>query len=120
MNFVANFLFTENDSIIASAGLADDEFDTKQYILFRRSLRPSEQDCRLGHDQPHVEVNDQSASAYGVVASVQLAGLQLMIDFEPPLKGVGSSVVVTLATKDGLPELAKMLTLIFGSRFIHT
>lgn len=117
MKFTARFLFTESDSSIAKAGLADDQFDTQQYILFQRSLIPSEQDRLLGHDQPHVEVSDQSVSAYGAVSAVQLAGLQLKVDLDPPLFEVGSSVVVSVGTEDGLPELIEMLRLIFGPRF---
>ena len=117
MNFTAHFLFTESDPTLAKAGLADDQFETQEYVLFQRSLKPSEQDLRLGHDQPHVEVSDQSASAYGSFSAVQLSGQQLKVELDPPLEGVGSSVIVTLGTEDGLPELIDTLTLIFGPRF---
>ena len=120
MHFTANFLFTESDPALSKAGLADDQLETQQYVLFQRSLKPSEQDRRLGHDQPHVEAGDQSASAYGCVSAVQLVGQQLKVQLDPPLDGVGSSLVITLGTEDGLPELIETLALIFGPRFSRT
>lgn len=64
--FKANFLYAqvdENDVIMV--GFADDEFETKDYILFQKSLVSDEQDKKMGFDKVHITFCDQTQSVYG-------------------------------------------------------
>ena len=118
MNFTANFLFSDSDEVSVTAGLADDQFDTKQYILFERNLRPSEQDQRLGHDQPRFELNDQYLSAYGDIESVRLDQEYLDVTFKTPPKFGLKTLAVRIGNGNGIDALADGLKKIFGECFV--
>lgn len=71
--FEARFVHLQKDESVAIVGLADDQFDTTQYIILQRSLQPSQEDISLRQDDLHVMVCDQTRSRYGGLLSVQVA-----------------------------------------------
>jgi hypothetical protein len=67
----ANFLYggVDEDSNVLMVGFADDEFDTKEYILLQKTLVPDQKDKELGLDKVH-EYNDQSRSTYAGILNI--------------------------------------------------
>jgi hypothetical protein len=68
----ANFLYggVDEDSDVLMVGFADDEFDTKEYILLQKTLVPGQKDKELGLDKVHIEYNDQSRSTYAGILNI--------------------------------------------------
>lgn len=60
-----NFLYAQKENNVVIVGFADDEFNSKEYVLLQKSLVSEEQDKKLGLDQVHITFNDPSRSAYG-------------------------------------------------------
>lgn len=77
--FLARFCFTKTDETSFKAGLADDEFNTSRYILFERQKEPDAQDMKLGFDAPHLEIDDQKNSGYGLVERVEITSSMLTV-----------------------------------------
>lgn len=67
ITLVAKFVYTNFNGQVAMVGFADDQFDTKNYILLQRALHPDNSDVELGHDAIHVTISDQNCSGYGGV-----------------------------------------------------
>jgi len=63
--FHAKFLYTQNNHDVIMVGFADDEFETKDYILLQKSGVDSDQDQKLGLDKVCLVYRDQSCSTYG-------------------------------------------------------
>lgn len=53
------------------------------YLLLSRTLSPSAQDARLGHDLPFIELSDQGKSLYGGISSVDLSLHALRVVLDP-------------------------------------
>lgn len=53
-------------------GFADDHNDTHEYLRFQRAHEYDEQDIRLGMNDVYIEYMDQSRSAYGGIARIEL------------------------------------------------
>ena len=72
------------------------------YLALSRSLAPTEQDRHLGHDQVHVEIDDQAFSAYGGVAFGTLAPSHLSLSLDPRSSASlrVASLVVSFALSD--------------------
>jgi hypothetical protein len=70
--FTAKFIHAESEGETRTVGLADDQFETRRYVLFQRTLNPSNRDRQLGQDQLHVTIDDQSRSTYGGVERLLL------------------------------------------------
>lgn len=51
---------------------ADDEFDTKEYILLQKLLVADEQDKEQGLGEVHITYNDEVRSNYGGILNVTL------------------------------------------------
>jgi hypothetical protein len=66
----ANFLYAQIDeeTDVIMIGFADNEFDTKDYILLQKTLNPSEEDVEAGFDEVHIIYNDESQSLYGGIS----------------------------------------------------
>ena len=91
--------------MVLMAGLADDQFDTKDFVLFQKTCHPTSDDIALGHDQIHTTVGNQK-SAYGGIESIELfydylklkfrsetaksmqIHPELMVKFDPKLKSI--------------------------------
>ena len=95
-------------------GFADDKDQPSQYLLLQRTLAPSAQDRRLGQDGIHIEINDQSNSAYGGIRRVELKEDRIVLSLgESTARAIGSEenveVVIDPAKNDDLrDELARL------------
>jgi len=80
--FTASHIHSEDMGDYLLVGLADQQFDTREYLTFQRAHEFDEQDVRLGMDAVHIERNDQGFSGYGGMRSVVLFSDRLHIDFD--------------------------------------
>ncbi len=80
--FEAGFIHANQDEYVVMVGLADDQFNTNQYILLQRTLEPSEQDIALQQDGVHLMVCDQSRSCYGGLLSVVVTQDCVIFNFD--------------------------------------
>ncbi len=62
---------------VALLGFADDEFNTRQYLLLQRTLNATDQDRGLSQDKVHIQLNERSA--YGDVEEAQLENGRLLL-----------------------------------------
>jgi len=62
----------EHDASTFSLAFADDADAPRHYVLLQKSLMPDAQDIQLGLDGLHLEVDDQSRSAYRAIARIDL------------------------------------------------
>ena len=77
--FVAHFVYVSEDNGTLLVGVADQQFDTRDCILFSRDREPTDQDRALGLDQIHVEYRDQAHSGYGGIEQVVLSSHTLLV-----------------------------------------
>ena len=122
MEFIAKFAYAGVDGEVMMAGLADEEFDTKDYVLFRRSCRPGAADVALGHDRVHTTVGPHEGSAYGAIRSIELFGNHLKLEIGMEVVqalGAGPGLVVRFDPNlESIDEVAEMLRLIAGDLFV--
>jgi hypothetical protein len=85
-SFEATCMHAEDMGDYLLVGLADQKYDTVDYLTFQRAHEFDEQDVRLGMDAVHVERNGQGYSGYGGIRSVRLFPDRLQVDFDE--KGV--------------------------------
>ena len=116
--FHANFVAIVDDEYSRIVGFADQQFDTKRYLQFQRSLEGDAQGRALGLDTYYVEKDDQSNSCYGGIESIDLRANAITLK----LDDVGSKrlvldkvVLITFDADDKtLGELRKGLATIFS------
>ncbi|WP_206425332.1 Imm10 family immunity protein [Staphylospora marina] len=92
----------DEDLEVMMFGLADDPFDTMEYILFERSLEHDEQDIKLGLDRVYVEVGDQSRSSYGGIEEIAIGKNKVTIrvnDVTALHLGTEKTMKVTVSTE---------------------
>jgi Immunity protein 10 len=77
--FAARVVAVESDGETMLVGLADDKFNTTNYLTFQLDCRPTDQDRALGLDSVHVEIGDQSCSSYGGLDRVTLSDTSLRV-----------------------------------------
>ena len=107
--FTADFSYVQDDGSVQMAGLADDQFKTKQCVLLQKTIRPSAQDRRVGQDQVHITVNDQEHSAYGGIKQVLLNRDNLVIRLSPKTsQELGTEEQFTVAFAPNLPGLDRL------------
>jgi hypothetical protein len=115
----AGFVYTQNDGEVAMVGFADQQYDTQEYVLLQRMLRPSGDDVRRGRHDVHINVNDETRSAYGGVKRIALLNKQVLIEVSPTTAnylGTGETISVNLENaKVDVGELAEMLKLVCGN-----
>ncbi len=75
----AGFVSCSDDGNVVMVGFADQQHDTKAYILLQRSLHPTAQDRAAGEDDVYIEMDDQLHSAYGGIRSIVLSGDRLTV-----------------------------------------
>ena len=82
LSFEASCITVDHDEDRLVVGLADDASAPERYLLLQLALDPDEQDRELGLDDVHLEVDDQSRSVYGGIASCTLTRdrLELRLD----------------------------------------
>lgn len=62
----------EDDGEVFILAMTDKEYDPQHYILLQKSLVPDQQDIDAGLDGIHIEIGDQSRSAYRAIARIEL------------------------------------------------
>jgi hypothetical protein len=81
----AGFVYTQDDGEVVMVGFADEEYNTKEYVLLQRILNPSQEDKQHREDEVHIEVNDQRHSGYGGVRAIRLTRDSVTILLEPSI-----------------------------------
>lgn len=80
--FIAKLAYSGESDGVLLAGLADDQHETVDYLLFQKSIDPGAQDLKLGHDQVHVTLNGRTSSSYGGIESIRLVSSELQIQVD--------------------------------------
>ncbi len=123
LEFYAKSVVTQTDDGSAMLGFADDEFNTTQYVLLQRDLEPSQQDLNLGHDKPHIEINDQRHSGYGGVVEAQLQGNRLVLKLDAQAAAdMSINDIIEIAfcvSTERLKDIAEQLCLLIGKDRVH-
>jgi len=92
--FTAKCVTCQNENGVVIVGFADDEMATTEYLLLQRTLEPDAQDCKLGHDKIHAQLDSPDHSGYGGVESIQLNGSTLRVEFNESMgQLLGNSVI---------------------------
>jgi len=121
MEFIAKFAYAGVDGEVMMAGLADEEFDTRDYVLFRRSCHPGAADVALGHDRIHTEIGPNEGSAYGGIKSIELFSDYLKVEVELNAArslGTGPELLVRFDPNlESIAQVAGMLERIAGDLF---
>ena len=119
--FTAGFSYAQDDGLLQMAGLANDQFKTKQYLLLQKTVHPSDQDRRLGQDQVHITLNDQEHSTYGGIVQVLLNRDSLALRLIPKAShelGTQEDLMVGFAPDlPGLTCLSEVLRAMLSSSF---
>jgi hypothetical protein len=112
----AGYVYTQNDGEVAIVGFADQQHETKAYVLLQRTLHPSSDDIRRGWDDVHITVDDQARSAYGGVKRITLLEKRVLIEVGPiTAKHLGTAETISVNMADAKTDagaLAKMLRLV--------
>lgn len=123
MRFTASCIIWRNEDGVAELGFADDEFNTTQYLLLQRTLEPDQQDRASGFDRVHIELSDQSHSAYGDIDEVRLRMQGAAFRFDQTTAAtVSNGETIEIAfevTAPRLQELAEQLRLLIGQDRVH-
>jgi len=123
MKFTANCVTCQTQDNVAMLGFADDEFNTTQYVMLEKDLQPSQQDLQLGHDKPHIEIDDQRHSGYGGVVKAQLQESQLALKLDPQAAAdmaVDDTIEIAFhVQKERLKEIGNQLRLLLGNDIVQ-
>jgi hypothetical protein len=65
--FVASHVFSDNDGVMCVVGFADDEFNPSRFVLIQKLLAPTESERAMGLGGIHLQIEDESRSAYGAI-----------------------------------------------------
>ncbi|MBD9468384.1 Imm10 family immunity protein [Pseudoxanthomonas sp. PXM01] len=111
--FIARFAYSgENDGVLM-AGLADDQYETRQYLLLQKASAPTKEDVELGQDDVHITLSEESCSAYAGIESIKMFANELRIElYQEAAEALGADRVFTVSFDpelDGLDELSTML-----------
>jgi len=66
-------------------GFADNQFETREYLLLQRTMMPNEQDRNLGLDGIHIQVDGPNKSGYDGIESIRLRRTDVEIIIGPKL-----------------------------------
>ena len=122
MKFKASCITWQHENGVAMLGFADDEFNTTQYLLLQRTLEPDQQDCALGHDWVHIQLNERSA--YGTVEEAQLQKDSVVLRLDDATAATvsdGENIEITFdvpTTK--IKDLAEQFGLLIGQERVRT
>lgn len=123
MKLTANCVTCQTQDDVAMLGFADDEFNTTQYVLLQRGLKPSQQDRDCGFDTAHIEVNSQLHSGYGGVVEARLQENRLLLTLDPQAAAdmsVDEAIEITFQVPKGrLKEIGDQLRLLLGPEKVH-
>lgn len=111
--FTARFAYTGESDGVLLAGLADDQHETVDYLLFQKSIDTGKQDLKLGHDQVHVTLNGRTSSCYGGIESIRFVSNELQIQVDAStaeVLGTAQEFVVSFDHRlEGLEAFSVML-----------
>ncbi|WP_313459987.1 Imm10 family immunity protein [Stenotrophomonas sp.] len=111
--FIAKHAYSGESDGVLLAGLADDQHETVDYLLFQKSIDPSAQDLKLGHDQVHVTLNGRTTSCHGGIKCIRLASNELQIQVDAStaeVLGTAQEFVVSFHHRlEGLEAFSAML-----------
>lgn len=111
--FTANYMFSKNDGDVVTVGFADQQYQTKDYVLLQRTLNPSQGDKARKWDHIHITVSDESRSAYGGIEGLELWPDHVLIILTPATAAQVQSVTMLrvglTADVKHLIELREML-----------
>jgi hypothetical protein len=77
--FTSNFAYANIEENVITVGFADNEFETKEYILLQKNISPDKQEIELGHDKIYIEYKDQLYSNYGGIEEIVLNNKNIKI-----------------------------------------
>ncbi len=83
----AGFVYGSEDEDVIIVGFADQEYDTRRYVLLQRSKHVSAEEELLGHGEVHIAINDERCSAYGAVERIILSESQVTIELDKDAAG---------------------------------
>ncbi|WP_426445366.1 Imm10 family immunity protein [Paenibacillus sp. S-38] len=115
----AHFLYSNVDEEIdvVLVGFADQEFETKEYILLQRSTVSDDQDKALGLDKVHITLNREDCSDYCDIKEIKLRrdSLEIILDdTTAKVHRVPNHVVIRFhAAIDQLQSIRNHLELMF-------
>jgi hypothetical protein len=116
--FLANYVFSQNDGTVVMVGFADQQHQTKDCVLLQRTLNPSKSDKARKWDDVHIMVNDESCSAYGGINELELWPDHVLIKLtSETAKQVQAGVslrINLMARAANLAELRDMLKVLCG------
>lgn len=72
-NFNCKFIYSNIDNDIIMVGFADQEYDTKKYILLQKKLQPSKKDIEAKMNGIHFEYCDQIHSGYDCIDEIHVS-----------------------------------------------
>ena len=124
MELIANCVTCQTQDEVAMLGFADDEFNTTQYVMLQRGLKPSQQDREHGFDQLHIEVNSQIHSCYGGVVEARLHEKQLVLKLDLQAAAdmsVDDTIEIALhVPAQTLKDIDEQLRLLLGPHKVRT
>jgi hypothetical protein len=81
-SFHATCLSIEDTEVCLQVGLADREFDSREYLMLQVAHEFSEQDRRMGTAGVYVERNDQAHGMYGGIRRFELLPGRVRVLFD--------------------------------------
>jgi hypothetical protein len=117
LEFAARCVAIEDDAATWQVLFADEEFNSRRYLLLRRAREPTAEDVEFGLDGYAVEVNDPSHAAHGGIAQFELHRDRVVVGFdEAMVQAFGVDAVnVSFALRDRqFAELRDRLTRLFA------
>jgi hypothetical protein len=124
MKLTANCVICQTQDDVAMLAFADDEFNTTQYVMLQKALKPSQLDRECGFDQHHIEVTSQNHSAYGAVVGAQLQDNRLLLRLDPHAAGdmsVDDAIEIAFhVPKERLNEIGEQLRFLLGAERVHS
>lgn len=79
----ANYVYSQSDGDVVMVGFADHQYKTGAYVILQRVLSPTRDERLEDSDNIHIEVGDQSRSAYGGIEALELWPGQVLIALAP-------------------------------------
>ncbi len=77
--FFASHTFNEDDGFTAMLGFSDDQFEPSKFLIVQRAHEYDDQDIKLGMDNLHIQLEDQSRAYYGGVTSISVVANTLLL-----------------------------------------
>jgi hypothetical protein len=124
MKLTAHYVTCQTQDDVAMLGFADDEFNTTQYVMLQKGLKPNQQDRECRFDQTYIEVNSQIHSGYGGVVEALLQENRLVLKLDPQAAAdmsVDDTIEIAFQVQKGrLEEIAEQLRLLLGAERVRT